>query len=79
LKCAVVQGEGRERGLSGSVVNQVGISMLLKLFVMELSKFHNFLTGPCGRDRCAAAFGLLNVQGSEVWISVFTMGSLSPS
>lgn len=49
-------GEGQRKHLSGSVVNQVGISMPLKLFVVELSKFHNFLTRPCGRDTHAAAF-----------------------
>lgn len=44
--------------------------MPLKLFVMELSKFHNFLSGPCGRDTRAAVFRLLNVQGSKVWTPV---------
>lgn len=60
-------------------MNQVGISMPLKLFLMELSKFHNFLTKSFERDTRAVAFRLLNIQESKVWISVFTVGSVSPA
>lgn len=53
--------------------------MPLKLFLMELSKFHNFLTKSFERDTRAVAFRLLNIQESKVWISVFTVGSVSPA
>lgn len=48
--------------------------MTLMVFVMELSKFHNFLTRPCGRGTRAAAFKLFR---EAKLISLLTAGSLS--
>lgn len=47
---------GEREGLFWQHGEAVGISMPLKLFAMEFSKFHNFLTRPCGRNAHAAAF-----------------------
>lgn len=53
---------GEREGLFRQRGEAVGISMPLKLFAVEFSKVHNFLTRPCGRNTHAAAFRRLNVQ-----------------